>query len=346
MFKKVSTKTLLKVGLISFLIALFVYLLFSEDGLMDLLKNPTRLSKGWLAMAVVCQLINIAIDGCLIYKFALNSCSHYKFTQAIRSSMVGQFYNAVTPGASGGQPMQVYLMSQQGLDAGISTSTLTQKFLVYQTSLTLYSAATIILQFDYFTSLNKIVWTVAMFGFAVQALVIVALLLFSFSPKITSKLMIITFMILEKLHIIKNAKQKIENIEFQLTAFHQGNRDLYKNKSLVLEAYVLTFVQLTATFLVPYCVYRSFSLSGRPVLDLICAQSFVTMASSFVPIPGSSGAAEGASSIFFADFFGDSTIKPAILITRIVYYYFTVLLSSPFARIKKSQKKDKKLQKT
>ena len=74
------------------------------------------------------------------------------------------------------------------------------------------------------------------------------------------------------------------------------------------------------------------------MVSMICAQSFVTMSSSLVPIPGASGAAEGASSIFFSPFFDETTIKSAIALSRFITYYFTILISLPFSRFVKKEK--------
>ena len=109
MKKKISVKTLLNISLVAFLFSLFAYLCFSDNGLVDLIKNSKGFNKGWIFMAFLCQIINIMIDIYLVYKFTNNMDKKYKFRSAIRSTMIGQFFSAVTPGASGGQPMQVYV---------------------------------------------------------------------------------------------------------------------------------------------------------------------------------------------------------------------------------------------
>ncbi len=338
MKKKISFKNILNWLLMLFLVLLFCYLCFSDNGLIDLIKSSKGFNKSWLSTAFLCQIINLAIDTYLVYRFTHNMDKNYKFKNSIRVAMIGQFFSAITPGSSGGQPMQVYAMSKQGIDAGLATAALTQKFLVYQTVLTAYSLIAILLRFEYFNSLNGIVWTIALTGFIIQALVIAALLLFSFSKKLTHKIIVIIFVLLEKIHIIKNADEKIKSIDSQLIIFHNSNKFLYKNKYTVLETYVCTAVQLTATFLIPYCIYKSFYLSGQKVSDMICAQAFVSMSSGFVPIPGASGAAEGASSIFFQPFFDETTIKSAIALSRFITYYFTIIISAPFANFVKKKK--------
>lgn len=338
MKKKISVKVIFNIVLILFLVSLFAYLCFSDNGLIDLLKNSKGFNKTWLAMAFLCHLINIFIDIYLVYKFTVNMDKNYTLKRAIRSAMIGQFFSAVTPGASGGQPMQVYAMAKQGVDSGIATSALVQKFLVYQTVLTLYSMIAILIRIDYFNSLNKIVWSITLTGFIMQTVVIAAILLFSFNKKITSKIISILFHLLEKMRLLKNSDEKIEKINKQLVLFHEGNKALYRDKYMFLKTYVLTAVQLTSIFIIPYCIYRAFHLYGASMVSMICAQSFVTMSSSLVPIPGASGAAEGASSIFFSPFFDETTIKSAIALSRFITYYFTILISLPFSRFVKKEK--------
>ncbi len=339
MKKKVSVRVILNIVLLIFLIALFAYLCFSDNGLVYLINSSRGFNKGWLSMAFCCQIINLAIDIYLVYKFTVNMDKNYKFKSAIRSAMVGQFFSAITPSSSGGQPMQVYAMSTQGVDSGIATSALVQKFLVYQTVLTIYSLFSILIRINYFNNLNKIMWTVAITGFFMQALVILVILLFSFHKGLTFKIISVLFVLMGKMHMLKKVDEKIKKVDEQLILFHEGNKELYKDKYLVLKTYVLTAIQLTSVFIIPYCIYRSFYLSGESATDMICAQSFVTMSSSLVPIPGSSGAVEGASSVFFSPFFDEKTIKSAIALSRFITYYFTLLISLPFARFVKKSKK-------
>ena len=100
----------------------------------------------------------------------------------------------------------------------------------------------------------------------------------------------------------------MQKINDQLDFFHKSNSTLYKNKKLLLTISILTVLQLTFLFAVPYAVYRAFNLSGAKITDMITAQAFVTMVSAFMPLPGGSGAAEGSFYVFFKLFFMENTI--------------------------------------
>lgn len=332
-------KLFAKFILLLFLVGLFIYLFFSDNGLISFLSEPSKINMSWLIMAFVCQIINLLIDMYLTHKFLKNIESKVTFKDSIACSLVGQFFNAITPSASGGQPMQIYVLSKRNINGGITTSALIQKFIVYQTSIVVYCLAAILIRIDYFLNLNKAVYYILILGFTAQSLIIVALIVFSFNKNFTKKILKFTFTLLGKMRIIKNHNEKIDNINIQLEIFHKGNKELFKNKYLLLETYTFTFIQLTSMFLIPYCIYKSFYLSGEKVFNMISAQTFITISSAFVPIPGGSGAAEGASSIFLSPFFDEKTIKSAIALTRIVNYYFTVIVTAPFAYFFK--KKDK-----
>lgn len=338
--KKIQGKTIFNATVIILSLLILAYFSLSENGFTDLIENFKTMDTGFLIMAIVCNLINLLIDALLIYILTKNSHKSYKFGSAFRCSMTGQFFSAVTPFSTGGQPMQIYLMSKQGVEPGISTSMLVQKFLVYQTTLTTYSAIAILLLFNFLgQSMNSIMMSFAIFGFLSQGFVIFLLLLFSFNRKLTHITLSGGAKFLSKIKLMKNPQKKIDELEEQLITFHESNKELFKNRKLLLTSYVLTTVQLTAMFIIPYCIYRAFNLSGAKPIDMICSQAFVTMTSCFIPLPGAAGASEVSFIGFFSMYFSPETIKSAVLLWRIITYYAVILFTAPFSRISKKEEK-------
>ena len=184
-------------------------------------------------------------------------------------------------------------------------------------------------------------WVLTAIGFMGQIITIVVLLLASFNKAVTSKVIGGIFRFLAKIHLMKNVDKKIKDLDEALTNFHECNKALNKNKALVVKVYVLTFIQLTILFLVPFCIAMSFGINETNdnvnMFDMICAQSYVSMVSGLVPLPGGSGAAEYCFSQFFGNFFDAQMIKSAILIWRTITYYATIMISLPFAAIRKKK---------
>lgn len=332
--KKISRKALFNIISLTVPVAFIVYFFMSENGLIDLLEKATTFNWIWIVIAICCQFGNIAIDAYVLFRFTNNYDKNYTLKKAIKATVIGQFYSVITPGAVGGQPMQIYCMRKQNVDMGVASSSLIQKFLVYQTTITLYSFVALLFNFDLFQgNLSEIMLTLAIFGFMSHAVVIIVLYLFSFNRKWTKSVIEGIFRVLSKIKIIKNPEEKSENITNQLDFFHKSNTNLYKNKKMLCTVCLLTVVQLTLIFVIPYAIYRAFKFQGAKPFDMITGQAFVTMVSSFMPLPGGSGAAEGSFYIFFSMFFTQDTIKSAILIWRIITYFLNIIVFAPFSRI-------------
>lgn len=334
MAKKISGRALFNIISLTVPIAFIIYFFMSENGLVDLSEKLTTFNWLWILAALLCQFGNIAIDAYVLFKYTNNYDKNYTLAKAIKATAVGQFYSVITPGAVGGQPMQIYCMRKQNVDMGVASSSLIQKFLVYQTTITIYSLVALLCNFDLFQGgLSEIMLTLAIFGFVSHAAVIIVLYMFSFNRKWTTSFIGGIFNFLSKIKIIKNPEEKSKNITNQLDFFHKSNTNLYKNKKMLLITCLLTVLQLTLIFTIPYAIYRAFNFSGANPFSMITGQAFVTMVSSFMPLPGGSGAAEGSFYVFFSMFFTEDTIKSAILIWRIIAYFLNIIVFAPFARI-------------
>ncbi len=326
------------ITIITLTIVLIIYFIFSEGGFMDLLNSGLQISFTWMLTAVFVHLLNIALDMTVIYLFVKQTNPEFSVYKALVASMTGQFFSAVTPSASGGQPMQIVAMSRMGIKPSNSTSALIQKFLVWQFTMAVYCIVAVTAKFSFISQqLNPTMWVLSIVGFAAQIIMIVILLLTSFCKPLTSRIVNFLLNLLGKLHIVRNVEEKKKSFDVTLTSFHESNKLLNKNKVLLVKVYVITAIQMTAYFLAPYCIAMAFGINCD-IFDMLCAQAYVSMVSSLIPLPGGSGAAEYSFSVFFGTYFSAQTIKSAILLWRTITYYGTIAISAPFAwlRNKKS----------
>lgn len=331
---KPSKRIVLNIFMLLIPIGFVIYFFVSENGFIDLLSNMETFNWWWIVSGVFCQFANIFIDAYVLFKITHNDERNFTLKKSMKTTAVGQFFSVITPGAIGGQPMQLYSMKKQNIDTGIATSSLMQKFLIYQTTITIYSFVAWICNLNIFQGhLGGTMLGLALFGFISHAVVILFVFMFSFNRKLTSSIINKCFKMLSKLKIIKNASEKTEKLEYQLMKFHESNVKLYRNKKTLISICTLTVLQLTLIFSIPYTVYRSFNFVEANFFDMLTGQAFVTMVSSFMPLPGGSGAAEGSFYVFFDTFFKENTIKSAILVWRIITYFMNIIVFAPFARV-------------
>ncbi len=334
--KKVNWKRVFNIFTVALSVSLLAYFCLSDNGLVTLTQHMRQFRIGWLVAGFLCMLADLFLDTCLIYEFTRGIRQDYTFARAFKVCMVGHLYSAITPFQSGGQPMQIYVMTRQHVDPGMATSALVQKFFVYQTGIALYSLFAIVFQFGHFKStLTRLMWGLTITGFVAQILMAALLMIISFNQKITHVLLNAAAKFLAKIHLIKDYNVTIESWKKQVDIFHQSNQDLYKGRRMLLKTYLLTFLQLTALFTVSFCIYRSFHIGRTPAINMICSQAFVTMVSSLIPLPGAAGASEGSFYVFFSGYFTQETVKSAILLWRVITYYAVILISAPFSRIAK-----------
>lgn len=342
MKKKINFNLIFNIVVIVISVSLVAYFCFSEDGLADLIKSDVCMDIFWIFMAAVCQLTNMFIDSTITWLFLRRGNQPFTLLDGIKSSCVGSFYSCITPSSTGGQPMQIVFLSKKHIDIGFAMSCMTQKFLVYQITTTLVSVTTLIIKFDFFVKLidNPILWVFVLMGFLSQVIVTSGFLIVSFSTRLSKWLLRIIGALLKKIRLIKDPQGKIDYMTGQVELFHNENKALMKQPKLLIISYILIFIQVMAILLVPYCIYRSFCVNEASVTDMMFSQSFVNLASSMVPLPGATGAAELSFSVFYNRFFGKNIMKSALLLWRTITYYFVIIICFPFSMLTKNKDKE------
>lgn len=321
-------------------LGLMAYFCIDDNNLVTLINSIPSLNILWLLIAGLSMFAYWLIDAKVVH--AITSSAYkdkYKFKSAFKVTMVGQYFNSITPLAIAGQPMQLLAMLRQGIGSGVAFSILVQKFLVYQISLTIYSLTVIVFKCGYFRSHFPKFMSLALIGFLIQSSIVILLLLFSLSRRVTTRLLNIIFKLLAKIHIIKNPKEASQKMEKQLNYYINNNKAMNKNYKLTLELYFSTFFQLTAYYIIPFFIYKAFHNPGFPVIDMISAQAFVTMISSYTPLPGGAGTSEGSFLTIFNIFFDSEVTKQAMLLWRFITYYSCIVVGSLFAGFTTKQEK-------
>ena len=356
---KINGKLLFNIAVVLISVYLIIYFFVSENGMIDLLSTPDSFNVWWVLLAGIVFISNTIIDSIVSFFMIRSKYPNFSFFDAIKVSFVGVFFSAITPSSTGGQPMQLYLMAKKNISVGFGSACMTQKFIVYQIVTTAFSVIAIITRFDFFKSAFTNFWTTAfvIFGLLTQLIITAMFLLVSFSHKATGKLISLVEKILNKLKFIKNTENKIKTLRVEVEKFHQGNKVLFTDRKMLVKIYLLVIVQVLAILSVPYFIYLSFGMPqiagsigatvGNPY-DFICIQSFVLFTSNLIPLPGASGGAELAFTMYFGQFFilaGANKIKPAILLWRFITYYAAILTSLPFTYFTKDKNREEMLEK-
>ena len=260
------------------------------------------------------------------------------------ATMIGQFFNCITPFSSGGQPMQAWYLVKKGVSLSFASCSLLIKFIVYQFVLTIYSALTLLLCFKSFAGrISSIGWLIFV-GFGVNLLVITGLLCLGFLRRPTEKVLYGSVSLLKKVKLISEqaASKAKERIQKELMEFYEGFAQIRQDIGGILAMSALTAVQLTAFFLIPLCIFYAFGLGKADVLLMICAGAFVLNFTSFIPLPGAAAGAEIGFHTSFSIFFPTHILSVAILFWRLLTFYLPICVGGCFTATAGVWRKNKK----
>jgi len=312
--------------LIAFSFVFLVVYLYRVDGIKDIALVIAKAHPGWLLAALGCIAAYWLLDAYVLHLAIKPVHPSQRFGVTMRLTLIGQYFNSVTPFASGGQPAQAYFLVKRGAPLGETMTALLTKFIVYQITLTVYCLATLILRFTFFMKEVKVLMLAVIVGFVVHTAVTVLLISVAFFKTGTIKAANFIINLLARIKIVKDPVAKKEFVDKELESFHTQFQYMSKHKMHLLKMSLLTIVELTVYFLIGNVIYLSFRLSGADSVTLVASQAFVLMIAAFMPIPGALGAAESSFYIFFSLFFPKNMISLAVVLWRLITFYLPIVV--------------------
>lgn len=250
------------------------------------------------------------------------------FPQTVTVTMIGQYYNCITPLSSGGQPMQAYYMTRYGTPASVSMTVLLARLIVYEFTLTAYSVVVLVLKFGMFS--NGILLTLALIGFAMNAAGIFLFLLLAVWRNGTVKCANFFIHLFAKIRLVKNEEKTKAKVGASLDDAYKNMRFVLRHPGPVLAVFAITVVQLTLLYGVSYAVYLGFSALEpaaftQDPFTVISCQAMVNMVSAMFPLPGAVGLTESSYAIFFREVY-PATQAAAVDLSMFIWRFFTFYL--------------------
>ena len=266
----------------------------------------------------------------LFKSFALhgivNNYKKIKRRSILKQTIITQFFHGVTPFASGGQPMQIYMLKKSGLKIAHSTNIIVQNFLLYQMALITHGIIAVLLnfKFDYIVN-NILLRNLTIIGFTINALVGIGLLIVSFSTTFNTFVLNILIWFFSKFKIFNDKEKSIEKLRTKLGEFHESATILRQHKIIIFRGYLFNLIGLLCYYLTPLFVFYSLEINIDPVVVYVCC-SYVSIIGSFVPIPGGSGGIEYSFLQFFGGFVTGAVLSATVILWRSITYYFAMIL--------------------
>lgn len=312
-----------------------------KDNYEEIISILKTLNKGWLLVGFLLIFSYWFFKAIALKTIVKKFKNEFRFRKALRYILEINFFNAITPFASGGQPFQIYSLRKEKIKMADCTTIVIQQFVVYQIALVLLGIIAIICNhiFHLFPN-SSVINHLVTIGFIVNALVTIALFLLAFTRKINKFIVNKVISLLHKVKIVKNKEKLTLKFNKYINELYDGTKLLLKNKGEFIGMIFINFAGLVCLYLVPLAIlYGAGDYTSFNGLESIVAAAYVMLIGSFVPIPGGTGGLEYGFVQFYGNFIKGSILTAIMITWRFITYYIPMIIGAVVVSIKKKEKK-------
>lgn len=248
------------------------------------------------------------------------------YRRCLGYSFVGFYVSSITPSATGGQPAQIYCMSQDRIPAAHGALNMMLIAACYQTATLIWGGGVWLLcpqAGEFRGGMGLLLF----YGAGMMVLLTAGMGMVMFLPGLSRRICEGILRLLETLRLLRHPESAREKLERQMEEYARGAACIKTNPGLTLQVLGLCMVQLGMLFSVPWAVYHAFGLQGYSWLQIAGLQALLTLAVSNLPLPGAVGPAEGGFVATFTTVFGAEMVTSAMLVSRGISFYAFLAVS-------------------
>ncbi len=325
-----TTKKILKYGLnvlLVLVITIFALkMIFKNNEPEKILEQIKNAKLEWLLLAGGLLFMFVTCES-FILKYLFNGLKQkISYVKCFFLTWVEFFYSQITPGASGGQPVQIYYMGKCGVNTFVSTMVVMLVTLTYKFMLVILSVVFIILRPELTIGAINDVIVLFIIGVIMQAGFAAFLLLAVVRPGIASWIINLVIKIGIKIRIIRHPDKILRKAKESMEQYEQASVFIRENKKVLLVVFLITAVQRLMYYTITYCVARALSIDCGWA-DVVAIQLMISMAVDALPLPGATGANELVFERLQKMLFGADKVASGLLLNRCFTYYLLAITS-------------------
>ena len=307
---------------------LVLYLGFSGNDLADIVTALHTIQPIYLLVCFLCWLLYLLIDALLVHCFLRHQGFAIRFWQSLHSAITGIYYSNITPGATGGQPMQMYCLSRYEIPVGVSGSAVAVKFLLFQCALLITGTVLWLTNLQFMgEQIGQLTLFIAV-GYFANFFSIGLVLLLIFCPNLVKRGIRLLVQWGVKLRLCKKPEETREKWEKHCDSFLKSVQLLWKKPLDIVWLSLLSVAQIICLMFVAVALAFALSATQASVAQLLGLSILLYISAGYTPLPGASGAQEVGFSTFFQYIFIGAQQFVALVLWRFFTYYASVLLGA------------------
>ena len=327
--KKKLKKNIINLIIFILLIILTFYIVLKDQDISQMIQIVRNAKKKFILIGVALMLMYFSCEAINVGRILKELGEKSNFVRNFRYTLIGFFFSAITPAASGGQPMEVYYMHKDKISVANSTLTLLMQLCSYQIVTLTFGIISAVIHFDVLK--NGLIYLFIL-GIVLNSSALGLFLIAIFSHRLSEGLVKLFVKIL-KFFRVKNIEEKQEKIEKELESYQGSAKYIKAHKLLMLKTVATTLVQMLIYYSIPYWVYLSFGFTEQNIWQILTLQAVLYATVSGIPSPGAVGVSEGGFMGIFKNVFPQSVIGSAMILNRGINFYLFVILSAILAMV-------------
>ncbi len=319
--------------------------------LFDILRGASPIFCVVLIAAVLFIMILDTAKFCIISKTVTGK---FHVLTSAKTNFIGKYYDAVTPFATGGQPMQIYYLNTKGISGGNSSAMVLIRY-IFSIMCWIILGAALMIAGSVKGVLNgvsggNLLKIAGWIGIGVNLIVPAFVLLFLIVPKLMLKITVFTVKLGYKIKIVKDIDKTTKRATKIVSDFKSAFAHMAKSPVKFIALLIVCFCESALTFSIPYFIMKAFSCPVDGLaLSIMSLNVFAVFGVSFIPTPGNSGVMEGMGALAFSVAAGSALIW-SVLTWRLFVFYIYIIIGlgiTVYDIIKKNikNKADKKMRK-
>ena len=313
-------------GLFVILVFLTYKFVFSNLDFNHMFLHLQELNDFYLLLAFVGVISMLSLETLTIKRNLKILDEEVSFIQCIKYTFAGNFFSAITPAATGGQPMQVLLMHKDGISTEKSTLALLMDLSAYQSAIVTYALIGFILFKDKIEAMFGGYYIIVVIGILFNLALLLIVLLLIFSNKLLYQIIsgfenLLGFFKYKRIDSLRDKTDK------WIARYKQSAQILKANRSKSIVNTILMYLKIMIMFSFPFLIYKGLGLKGHSFLFILSMQAVLHISYAALPLPGGVGIGETAFLLSFGFIFPKATLDTAMLLSRGIGFYFVVFIS-------------------
>ena len=304
------------------LILITFYVIFKNQSPSEIFQLIAGTKLRYIACGLVAMFFYYFFEALNVKLIMTEFKEKISIAKMLKFTYIGSFFSAITPAATGGQPVEIYYMHKENYKTAHGTVALLIEFCCFQIiEITLGIIGAIV----NYKLMNWKLLLVFALGLFMCSCALFLMLAGIFSRRLSKKMVRFAIKVMKLLRI-KNIEAKEQAMMRWLKQYNGSSRFIKTHKGIFLRSLVIVLFQLISYYTVPYFVYRAFGFNDVGIIRIVTMQALLFTSVSAIPLPGSIGISEIVFLLIFGAVYPTGICGSAMILNRTVSFYLPIAI--------------------